>query len=331
MKFKLFIGIDVSKSQLDVFMRNGGFHAVFPNYQEGFKAMIEWIMGHAGEVLGSEILFAFEHTGMYSHNLAVFLDQKGFPFSIIPGLELKRSMGMKRGKSDKTDSRAIAEYAFEKKEKIKLYNLPSKTLGSLKRLLSYRERLVKERAAFKTRLGEYNEVFPDGDFGVFPESHEQVISCLDKQIDKIEAEMTRLVKQDDALLKQYKLINTIKGVGPQTALTMIVLTGGFTLFEAWRKFASYAGIAPFPNESGLFRGKTRVSGLANKRIKALLTMCASTAIQHNPEMKYYYERRVMEGKNRMSTLNIIRNKMLSRIFAVVARKSPYVDTFKFAA
>lgn len=60
-------------------------------------------------------------------------------------------------------------------------------------------------------------------------------------------------------------------------------------------------------------------------------MCAISAIQHNPEMKTYYQKRVSLGKNKMSTINIIRNKLIARIFAVVKRQTPYVNTMKFAA
>lgn len=60
-------------------------------------------------------------------------------------------------------------------------------------------------------------------------------------------------------------------------------------------------------------------------------MCAISAIQHNPEMKAYYQKRIAEGKNKMSTINIIRNKLISRVFAVVKRKTPYVDTMKYVA
>ena len=58
---------------------------------------------------------------------------------------------------------------------------------------------------------------------------------------------------------------------------------------------------------------------------------SDSAIQFNPEMRMYYQKRVAEGKNEMSTLNIVRNKLLARIFAVVQRQSPYVDTYRFAA
>mgnify|MGYP003991232405 FL=1 len=60
-------------------------------------------------------------------------------------------------------------------------------------------------------------------------------------------------------------------------------------------------------------------------------MCAISAIQHNPEMKVYYQKRVEQGKSKMSTVNIIRNKLIARVFAVVKRQTPYVDILKYAA
>jgi transposase len=331
MKFSAFIGIDVSKSTIDVHLRNAVKHTVFTNDLEGFEAMVEWLMDILGQVTHKEMLFGLEHTGLYSDLLIAFLNGHGFPFTVLPGLELKKSLGIRRGKSDKADSRDIAEYIYEKRERISLFEMPSKNLESLKSLASYRERLVKERTAFKTRIGEYQKVHGKEDFEVYVASHKRVIDCLEEEIKKIEAETLRLVREDRELSKQYLLINSIKGIGPQTAVMMIVLTRGFILFENWRKFASYAGIAPFPNQSGTYVGKTKTSKLGNKRIKALLTMCAGVAVQHNPEIRLYYEKRTAEGKNKMSTMNIIRNKLVSRIFAVIERGSPYVDTMKYAA
>jgi len=328
MNFKEFIGIDVSKSHIDVFIRFNGLHAKFENSQTGFKKMIDCIQTHVEYSL-AEVLFAFEHTGIYSLHLSLFLDKAQYNFTVIPGLELKRSLGITRGKSDKSDARSIAQYAYEKKEKLKLHQMPSQTLLKLKRLASYRERLVKERAAFKSRLGEYETFLDQQENCVLFESHHKMMACLDQQIEKVENELYRLIKQDQELTRQFNLINSIKCVGCQTALMMIILTNGFTLFEKWRQFASYAGTAPFPNQSGTFKGKTRTSHLANKRIKALLSCCATSAIQYSPEMKIYYQTRVEQGKNQMSTINIIRNKLLARIFAVVQRDTPYVDTYRY--
>lgn len=99
-----------------------------------------------------------------------------------------------------------------------------------------------------------------------------------------------------------------------------------------RKFACYAGIAPFEYTSGTsVKGKTKVHPFANRQIKSLLNMAAMASIQLPGEYKIYYSRRLSEGKNKMSTLNIIRNKLVFRAFAVIKRGTPYLDLHKFAA
>src|SRR5690606_37796974 len=152
---------------------------------------------------------------------------------------------------------------------------------------------------------------------------EKVREVLQVQIEVVEKEMHRIIKEEPELAKLQKLITSVKGIGPVTARFLIIYTGGFTAFQSWRKFASYVGIAPFPNRSGTsIKGRNKESNLANKEGKALLHMCAASAIQCSPEIKVYYERRLAKGKHKMSTLNIIRNKLLSRAFAVVARGTP---------
>ena len=97
MNFKEFIGIDVSKSHLDVFLYKQGLHAKFNNNEAGFKKMITWIKKHM-DCAAEEVLFAFEHTGLYSLPLSLFLNEHQYDFTLIPGLELKKSMGISRGK-----------------------------------------------------------------------------------------------------------------------------------------------------------------------------------------------------------------------------------------
>jgi len=113
---------------------------------------------------------------------------------------------------------------------------------------------------------------------------------------------------------------------------MLVYSNNFSGFKTWRQFASYVGIAPFEYESGssIKRGK-KVSSLSNKRIKGLLSSAVATSIQHNPEMRVYYQKRVQEGKNKNLVKNIISNKVVSRVFAVVKRGTPYVNLTNYAA
>ena len=77
--------------------------------------------------------------------------------------------------------------------------------------------------------------------------------------------------------------------------------------------------------------KTKLHPCANKHLKSLLNIAAMGAVQLKGEYKTYYQRRTQEGKNKMSTLNIIRNKLVLRVFAVVKRQTPYVDLSTFAA
>ncbi len=325
------IGIDISKLTFDARIHSNQVYMEFENSKKGIDKFLKWAYKNSTSSK-ENILFACEHTGLYSHQLAYSLTEKKVPFSLLPGLEVKRSLGMVRGKNDKVDAKNIALYCYRLRDEIEPYEMPTEQVASIKRLLSLRERIVKQRAGFKASYGEQKRVLSKKDNSTLFNVQEKTIKYLTKQITNIEKEMMTIIKSDDKLKEQYKLITSIKGIGKQTALYLIAYTHSFTKFKTWRKFASYCGIAPFPNSSGTsIRGKTRVSNLANKKIKSILDLCAKSAIQFNPEMKIYYNKRVDEGKNKMSTINIIRNKLLSRIFAVIKRQTPYVDVMKYAA
>jgi len=331
MSFSKIIGIDVSKLTLDVeVLPDGGrYHA--ENCVKGIKQLVRQL-GKDYKIKSSEVLFAFEHTGFYSHQLAVQLQAMGYAFKLISGLELKRSLGISRGKSDQVDALKIAEYVDLRRHKIIPTQLPGKAINQMKQLLSLRDRLVRERAGYKTTLEEARRAISRNDNLLYFKTMEEMVTALDLQIDRLDQKLLDLVKSNPEIEKQFNLIISIKGVGPQTALNMIAVTEGFTKFPTWRKFACYSGIAPFPYQSGTsIRGRTKVSHLANKKMKSLLGNAASSAIQYNTEMRLYYQKRIEAGHNKMSTQNIIRNKLLARIFAVVERGTPYVDILKFAA
>ena len=325
------VGIDMGKLTFDARVHSTQTYAQFENTNEGFKQLLNWAYKNSSFPV-ENIFFIFEHTGLYSHKMSVYLTEKEVAFAMVPGLEIKRSLGLARGKDDKVDATNIAKYAYRLRDEIEPYKMPSEQVRSLKQLLSLRERFVKQRAGYKASLKEQKRILPRKGNKILFTSQEKTINYMTRQIASIEEEMMGIIKSDQQLIEQFKMITSIKGVGKQTALFMIAYTHGFTKFRNWRKFASYCGIAPFPNQSGTsIRGKTKVSNLANKKIKSLFDLCAKSAIQHNWEMKNYYNKRIDEGKNKMSTINIIRNKILSRIFAVVERKTAYVDLMKYAA
>jgi len=331
MKTKEIIGIDVSKLLIDACIHTKQIVFQFENSNEGFKKMMQWISSNT-PFLSQEMMFVFENTGMYSHQLSLFLTKEKQSFFVASGLEIKRSIGIARGKDDQIDAKRIALYGYRLKEELNPSKLPENRILRLKSLLSLRTKLNKQRAGFKASLKEQKAIYSNKDYKIIFDIQRKMIANLSKQIDTINTAMQAIINDSNELKETYKLVTSVKGIGMQTAIMMIVFTDNFSKFENWRKFASYCGIAPFPYQSGTsIKGRTKVSHLANKKLKAIINMCAISAIQHNPEMKLYYQKRVLEGKSKMSTVNIIRNKLIARVFAVVKRKTPYVDILKYAA
>lgn len=228
MKFNDTIGIDVSKYTIDVAIHSSKKHKSFKNEIEGFQLMLKWIKSSSKSIF-EETIFALEHTGLYSLPLSVFLSENDIPYILIPGLEMKRSLGISRGKDDKIDSFAIALYAYRRREEVVPYQLPSKNLLNLRRLLSLRERMVKQCAGYKATLRETKRAVSEDDNEIYFEINERLIGDLSAQIKKIERELLKLIRSDKELNKLYKLVISVKGVGMFTTLYMITYTNGFTL------------------------------------------------------------------------------------------------------
>jgi len=157
----------------------------------------------------------------------------------------------------------------------------------------------------------------------------EAILGLEQSLDKVDAQILTYISEDSELKSKYDLMLTVKGVGKVLAAMLLVYTHGFTRLTDTRKLACYSGVAPFVYESGTsIRGKTGVSKFANNELKKVLHMAAVSSVQHNSELHIYYKRKVEEGKNKMSVINAVRNKLLHRIIAVVKRGTPYVVTPK---
>jgi len=332
--YKTFIGIDVSKLKLDVWlMRNPQdskqMHFIVDNNEKGIKEMVKIIRKQ--KVLISECLFCYENTGAYGMPLSFYLSKIKADFWVVPALEIKRSKGISRGKNDKTDAKTIGFYAFTHLHKLKLNVLPEKEIAQLKVLFSEREKLVKAIKIMDSTK-ELNGFMPGEIINETLKTNSKTVKQLKQQLKVVEEKMGEIIKQNEKIDRQRELVTSIPGIGKHTAIYLIITTNCFELFGDWRKLACYAGVAPFENTSGTsIRGRTQVNHLADKKMKSLLQMCVLTAIKNDVELKTYYNRKTEEGKNPMLVMNNIRCKLLARVFAVINRGTPFVNTQKFAA
>jgi len=337
MPYARFIGIDVSQKAIDVAVKSSQEidipYAKFSNDEKGFEKMLAWVEKVSGNPPRSEYLFCLEHTGIYSLPIDCFLTDNELAYSLQSGLQVKTSMSaFHRGKSDKTDSIMLAEYACLHNSNLPLSVAPSKTLIKLRLMLTYRERLVRNKVVIQNSARQLL-LFTESSTSKYVVTDSQLqLESIAKSIKRLDKELIVLIKSDIEINRIYNLVVSVTGVGLQIGAYLILYTKGFTLFKNWRKFSCYCGLAPFEYSSGTsIRRRTRTSKKANRKLKALIGNGASSALLADKEIAEYYERKVKEGKHKMVILNSIKNKIISRVFATVKRGTPFVKLNLYAA
>lgn len=325
MEFKFFIGVDVSKDKLDVAVWSESqwvFNTTLSNTQKEISKLLR-LLQKDFQLNASNALFCLEYTGIYSAPLLKVLHQQTCMIWIESALQIKKSLGIQRGKTDKVDAKRIAEYAFRYRDKVKLWQPPAEAVQKIRELLAVRERLVKSRKSLMTPLKDSKKFMEPELYKIHLKAAQGPIKALTKSIQQVEDQIREVLNSDENLKRLSSLIDSVEGVGLIIASHLIVTTNAFTAINNPRCFATYCGVAPFEHSSGTIRGRTRVSHLANKTTKTLLHLAAVVSITQKGELAEYYHRKVAEGKHKMSVLNAMRNKIIHRIFAVVNRGTPY--------
>jgi len=331
METRYFLGVDIAKDTFQAALTVDGVNFLDQEVENSPKAIRLYFQSIKRKLNFpfDNLTVCMEHTGIYSCPLLNFLLQGNIKVCMEPALQIKRSQGMIRGKSDRVDARRIAQYAFKNSSELRLWKPLRTALQKVKALLSVRERLIKTKTQIEVPLNESGEFIDLQIQKMVKKNCSATVKAIKKDIVKIESEIDQLVKEDPSLQHQVKLATSVPGIGKITSLNIILSTNEFTRINEVKKFACYAGVAPFEHSSGSsVRGKTRVSKMANMRLKKLLHMAAMTSIQYNEEMRIFYQRKVAEGKNKMSVINAVRNKLISRVFACIKNQRLYQKDFQ---
>ena len=335
---KNFIGIDISKPWFDaslVVVKQSKKQTIqterFDNDATGIKAFEKWLKKfHVS--YDENTLVVIENTGIYHRCLWTFCSAQNIPLYIGNAADIKWSFGIARGKNDKIDSIRLCNYAYKHSDELKATPLLNKKILFLKDLMASRTRLITQVNAIKTYLKELKDVNDKAVQKVMEQAHKTAIAGLLKAIKNIEAEILKVIREDEAISTNYKLLISVPGIGHILAVYLICCTTNFITKISGKQLACYAGVVPFEHSSGTsIKGRHRVHRMANKDLKKLLHMSALSSIQYYPEFRNYYERKKAEGKHSMSILNAIRNKIVLRAVAVVNNQRPYVNNFRQAA
>lgn len=313
---KQIYGIDLSKKKLDMcFMDEHGVnqHKTICNNLSRLSAFLEQ--------LPSDSVLCAEYTGTPGNLLRFLAHVNQIPLILITGYEVKHGLGLQKGKSDKIDAKRIKEYAERFYDKLEFAVFEGEALFELQELYVVRNQLVKQRKMMTTHeKGKESNPFNSR---VAHEITARHLARLDQEIKVIEKEMLSILEETPELNDNLKLVTSIRGVGLITASELIIKTKNFSKIRTARKAASFAGICPFPNASGLMVKKSTVSPMADRSLKSLLYMCACSAVLHNKEFNLYYRKKEMEGKPYFLIMNNVANKLLRTIFSIIESRIPW--------
>lgn len=320
------IGIDISAKTLDICTLFNGQtkHFIIDNAIKPIAAFLK-------KYPASQTLIAMENTGRYNNMLYELLAGTDYEVYVIDPLHLKKSMGLTRGKDDKTDAERICRFIERNKGDVRQWQPASQAVSRVKLLLSERELRVKIRSQLSANQKSYTYEKNTGLDKKLNKLNDKLILSLDAQIAEIEVLINETISGDEILCARFKQVKSVPGVGNVLAWMLIVKTNGFTVLTDPRKLACYAGVVPFGQQSGTsIHKRPKVSQFADKNLKKILHMAALAAVRMNNELKKYYQRKVEEGKNKMSVLNAVRNKIIHRICAVINHNTFYKNNLEIS-
>lgn len=332
-KYIFFIGIDISKLTLDfTLMKNKTVLSVktIGNNITEIKQLVKEYKLVNGLTLANTV-FGMELTGIYTNPLKEALQKLRANIIIESGSHIRNSLGSIRGKTDKIDSARIALYLFKSRDVLNLWQPRRTIIDQLASLSTLRERLIAMQLAMGTPLKEDAGFVKVGFIKANNMLCSRSLEAMKADIKDIEASIKETWSTDERLNRLMQLMLSVPSIGEVTSLQILITTNEFRSIITPKKFACYAGVAPFRYKSGTSVSKrTRVSPMANKKMKSLLHICAITAKRFVPDIKEYYLRKTeTEGKHKMLVLNAIRYKLILRVFACVNGDRFYERDHKF--
>ena len=311
-----YFGIDISHLVFDVTDSDGHYYQ-FKNNNSGFKKF--------EKLLNNQSHCVMEATGYYHYQLAYHLLESGIKLSVENPLSVKRFIQMKLSKikTDKSDSKLICDYAQQ--VDLKLWKGNSKDELECLQITRALAIYTKQSTMLKNKL--HGESVLGAPSKAVIKSLNRSLKQLEKEIKTLEDTLMELVNQSHQdLLSRLK---SIPGIGPKTALMLVVLTGGFDRFTSASELCSYAGLTPVIRQSGTsVNTRARISKIGNQKLRNLLFMCSFNACKVNKACRELYERIVAKGKSKKLALIAVCNKLLKQAFAIAKSGLIYDDTYR---
>lgn len=302
-----FVGIDVSKSRLDIATRPGDKRWSVDNTDDGIGKVVEALNGLSPQVV------VVEATGGIEIPLVAALGKAGLPIVVINPRQVRdfaKATG-RMAKTDRIDADILAHFGEAVKPEVR--PLKDEDTQTLAALATRRRQIIEMLTAEKNRLGVSSKVVR--------KDLKQHIAWLQSRLDNIDQDMESAIRNSPIWREKDNLLQSVPGVGP--VLSVSLITGLPELGSlSRRKIAALVGVAPLNRDSGQFRGRRVIWG-GRSHIRSILYMAALSASRANPIISRFYRRLIEAGKKPKVALTACMRKLLSILNAIIKNRTPW--------
>ncbi len=306
------LGIDVGKTNLELALRSEEdivARTTVPNDSEGRETLVDWLSERGASP--EETRVCMEASGDFEKAVARRLYQEDYRVSVVNPRRIKgyASSQLQRTKTDSADAALIAR--FGRREDPRSWEPDSAVESRLQELTRARQALQKEKTRAQNRLDEAEDE-------AVRKAHQSLLDEIERQIEDLEGEIEEHIEEGPELSSQCSLLETIPGIGLQTAAIVVSELGSPERFESARQAAAYAGLVPRHRESGTsVRGKPRMSKVGNGRLRRAMYFPAMTALRFNSAVKAFGDRLKERGKEKMVVIGAAMRKLLHICYGVL--------------
>lgn len=304
-----FIGIDVAKDKLDIFI-DGEFF-VLTNNKHGYTKLKKLLQ--ADDVIG------LEPTNVYHQALVTFLVEKDFTVQLIDPLISSRyqRLTMRKQHNDQKAAEALSELTALNKGRVVQRGDIDATLLELRRLTRARQGLIKQRSAIKNKL---KRVQTEND-AVLKKAYTALIKDFTKQIKMIEEAMLKTSKENASI----EILTSVPGVSMIFACIILAELGNIHRFSNSRKIISFAGYDPSKQQSGSSINKQgKLSKRGSPHLRHILHLTAFANLRSKNTINAYYCKKKDEGKHYHAAITAAARKILQIIYALLKKQELFV-------
>jgi len=297
-----FIGIDVSKSELEVIAQVGNSHLKVENSEQGLQGLCEWLVALTPE------LVVMEASGGYERLCAATLAQAGLPVAVVNARQV-RAFALATGvlaKTDRVDARVLAHFAAAVRPAVRA--CADEQRQALDEIMGRRRQLVAMLVMEKNRLEQARTAGVRRDI-------KSLIGVIEKRIQGCDAELQRQIQASAVWRAQEDLLRSFKGIGPVNARVLVIELPELGTLNR-KKIAALVGVAPVARDSGQHRGRRSIAG-GRGQIRASLYMATVAAIRTNAIIRIFYQRLREAGKPAKVALVACMRKILTILNAMV--------------